>query len=618
MKTVHEIVREAEQQYTTGSVKLGDYVEFSMHDTIETIDAYLNSKHISGPKDSLNRDKPFFNIVTAAVNIWYRATDIDRKDIRFVPTKTSSIVLAFVANVLLQNWMDKARFGVFLNQWGRALARYGSAVAKFVERDGELLANVLPWNRLIVDQVDYYSLPRIEKLYKTPAQLKAMAIPGSPDYAGYDLEQVKALVDTITTRKTLKRQPKDNQPDFIELYEVSGVMDSRLLEDEPDESVEDEDITYKQQIHIISFVGRDTKDGFDDFTLYRGRERKRTDMLTHLIEEDGRTLAIGAVEHLFEAQWMTNHSVKNMKDTLDLVSKVIFQTADPFYVGRNVLSAIEVGDILTHEEGKPLTLVNNQNASIVALQNFGTMWQSLARDITSTPEAIRGQTLPSGTPYALGAYLGSQANSLFEIMTENKGLAIEDMMREYVIPFLKKQLKNKDEIVGILDDAGIREIDSIYIPAEAVRRYNKRATEEVLNGAIPSPFVAEMEQNAIRQELGSLGNKRFFKPDELGKKQWAEIFSDFEWDNIRVEVTNEQVDKQAVLTTLSSVLQTIAANPAILQDPNAKMIFNQILAETGRLSPLQLSTQPAPAPQASGGVEAISKLAEAEPNNGRV
>ena len=67
--SIHEIVREAIQNYTQGTTKLGKYVEKSMYETVERIDAYLNSKFMDGDKDSLGRDKPFFNIVTAATNI---------------------------------------------------------------------------------------------------------------------------------------------------------------------------------------------------------------------------------------------------------------------------------------------------------------------------------------------------------------------------------------------------------------------------------------------------------------------------------------------------------------------------------------------------------------------
>ena len=54
------------------------------------------------------------------------------------------------------------------------------------------------------------------------------------------------------------------------------------------------------------------------------------------------------------------------------------------------------------------------------------------------------------------------------------------------------------------------------------------------------------------------------------------------------------------MTTLTTVMQTVAANPAVLQDPNMKMLFNKILEMTGQVSTIELSTQalPTQAPQA--------------------
>ena len=611
MQSVHQTVRDAEQNFVNGTTTLGKYVNWSMHETVERIFAYLNSKHMSGDKDSLGRDKPFFNIVTAAVNIWYRATDIDRKDIRFIPSNSGSVVTAFVGNVMLQNWMQKERFGQFLNEWGRVLAQYGSAVVKFVDKGDKLHCSVTPWNRFIPDPVSFDALPRVEKLYKTPAQLQNMASVGHPDYVGYDMDVVKALVDAVSTRKTIDGQAQDVMSNFIEIYEVHGVLDTRLLLDDPKD--DGKDAIYSQQMHVVSFVGSQ-RDGYDDFTLYKGPEKQDSYMLTHLIEEDGRTMSIGAVEHLFDSQWMQNHSMKIWKDNVDLASKLIFQTADSHFVGRNVLTAIETGDILVHQANSPITKVPNDEYDITNIQSFQSQWKVLAQEVSSTPDAVRGNILPSGTPYSLAAYTGNQALSLFEIMTENKGLAIEDMMRTYIIPHLKKKLKHKDEIVAILDAEGVQEIDTIYIPNEAIRRHNKQASEDVLNGNIPAPFDPQQAQQAVQQDLNKMGNKRFFKPDELDEKQWNDIFSDFAWDNIRVEVTNEQSDKQAVLATLSTVFQTLATNPAVLQDPNARMVFSQILSETGRLSPLQLTAPTAPAaqPQPAGQQgQALSDLSKA-------
>lgn len=600
-----EIIRDAEQNYLHGSVQMSEYVEFDMHNTIETIDAYLNSKHISGPTDSLGREKPFFNIVTAAVNIWYRATDLDRKNIRILPDSISNTALAFIATIHLQNWMKESRFGVFLNEWGRALARYGSAVVKFVERDGKLDVQVVPWNRMIVDPVDFDALPRIEKFYKTPAQLRGMK--------EYDQEIVERLISAQSTRETLDGHKVDNQSKFIELYEVHGEMPLALLEEDPSQADEEKWKTYRQQMHVVSYAAQDNGK-YEDYTLYKGKEAKDPYMLTHLIKEDGRTLSIGAVEYLFDAQWMANHSMKNMKDTLDLASKLIFQTSDSNYVGRNVLSAIETGDILIHAQNQPLTQINNSKADISAFQNFKTEWENLAMTLTSTPDAMRGDTLPSGTPYSLGAYLGAQANSLFEIMTENKGLAIEEMMREYIIPHIKKKMDTTDEIVATLEDNDIRRIDAMYIKASAIKNTNSKIKEMVLRGEFPSAEDQEgmmaSSQMEIQEELQNImGNQRFFKPSDVPNQTWKDLLKDFEM-KVTVEVTNENTDKGAVLQTLSSLLQTIASNPMILQEPNAQMLFNQILTETGRISPLQMAAAPTASPPTTGGAEALSGLTE--------
>ena len=601
--SIHSIIRDAEENYRTGNTKLGKYVEWSMYDTLEKETAYINSKHISGKTDSLGRPKPFFNIVIAAVNIWYRATDIDRKDITVLPNSSATTVASFMANVFLHEWMKKARFGVFLNEWGRVLAKHGSAVCEFVEKDGILIASVIPWDKLIVDPVDFTALPVIKRLFKTLAQLKNMATKGHPDFANYDMEQVEALETAMQTRETTSGEKVDNQAKFIEIYEVHGEMPIAFLKEKP---IDTDWTTFRQQMQVVTFFEAKDKGQYNDFTLYRGKEAKSPYMLTHLIKEEGRTKAIGAVEFLFDGQWMKNHSIKQWKDQIDITSRIVFQTADPRYADKNVLTNFESGDIFTwdRQKGGELTQVNNQGHDITSLKLFIDQWTDVEREGTSTPDAARGTIPPSGTPLGTTQIVTSQGLSLFEVMTENKGLHIEDMLREYIIPHLKKKMKNKDELASILEDHEVDRIDAMYVPKEAIRRFNKRTLDSVLEGEIPQPFNQIAEEDAVRQDLAPLGNQRFFTPDDLN---WDKVFKDLEW-KLDVDVTNEQGDKQAVLTTLSAVLQTIAANPQVLQDPTAKMLFNKILSRTGTVSPVELKAtriaQPQPIPD-----EAIKGLA---------
>lgn len=574
---IAELVRKQEQDYIDSPTTISKYVDFNMFETINTIEAYLNSKHISGSTDTMGREKPFFNIVTAVANIWFRATDIDRKNIKVKATKSKDIIASFLATVKLQEFMRKSRFGVFLNTWGQTLSRYGSAVTKFVEKDGELTPAVIPWNRLIVDPVDFDSAPVIEVLEYTPAQLRM--------HDGYDKAMVEDLIDSQSVRKNLDGTNKDTRDGFIRIYEVHGLMPlSYLTEKESDET------TYVQQLHIVSFVAKSKgrKTEYEDYCLYKGKEAKNPYMISHLIKEDGRTLAIGAVESLFDAQWMTNHSVKSMKDQLDLASKLIFQTSDGSFAGQNALSNIETGDILVHNPNEPLTQVNNNSHDLTSLQNYNQMWKNLAQEISNTPDSLMGKNAPSGTAWRQVEAIQQEANSLFELMTENKGLAIEDMMREYIIPFVKKQLDTKEEVVATLDLQGIQKIDEMYIRNEAIRRSNTTAIEEMFNNEVADPIDMQSEQQNIQNELSDMGNQRFYSPGEIS---WKKYFKDLEWD-LEIDITGEQSQNQNDLATLNTVFTTIATNPQILQTKDGKMIFNKILEKAGAISPAEISMQP--------------------------
>lgn len=588
---IGDLIRESENNYINGETTIGKYVSFSQYENIEKIDAYLNSKHISGETDSMGREKPFFNIVTGAVNIWYRATDIDRKNIRIKATKSKDFVGAFLATIHLQEWMKKENFGAVLNDWGRALARYGSAVLKFVDKNGKLHIEVVPWNRLISDTVDFENNHKIEKLYLTPSQLM--------NNPYYNQDQVKALINSIQCRETIDGNKKDNKNDYIEVYEIHGELPlSYITDKEKDENV------YVQQMQVVSFVKNEDTGEYDDYCLLKGRELQDPYMITHLIKEDGRAQSIGAVEHLFDAQWMSNHTVKSIKDQLDLASKLIFQTADGSFVGMNALSNIETGDILIHETDKPLTQINNGSHDITSLQSFGEQWQILGKEITSTPDAISGNTMPSGTAYRQVAILNQESHSLFEIMTENKGLAIEEMMRKYIIPNIKKKMNTSKEIAATLESHDITKIDAMYIEAEIIKRRNKKIKEAMFKmngqgGELAEDIDVEKVKQEIQGELATMGNQRFIKPSALDDKTWKDVFKDLEWE-VEVEVTNEQSDKEAVMTTLTTVLQTIATNPTVLTDPNMKLLFNKILEATGAVSAIEISAnvsnqQPNPA-----------------------
>lgn len=586
---IGSFIREREDNYNSGiGTKISKHVSFDLKSHIEKVEAYKYSKHISGTYDSLNREKPFFNIGTSASNVWYRATDLDRRNIRVKATNEKTMVQAFCATQKLHDYMRRDDFGTFLNKWGRVLADYGSAVLKFVEKEDGLHSLVIPWNRVIVDAIDFDNDAVIELLELTPDQLLQRE--------GFDKDTVKALIDTREARETEKGEDVDDKDEFIRVYEVHGKLPKSFRTGESEDRYD-----YEQQMFAVSFVeGRDDGD-FDDFILASGRETSNPYMITHLIEEEGRVCGIGAYEHLFEAQWMSNHTAKGIKDQLDLASKLIFQTADDTFLGQNALESIETGDILIHADNQPLTQVANNSHDITSLQAYGQQWEELGSKIVGNTGSIDGSLPPSSTAYRTVAIANRESHSLFEVMTESKGLAVERMLRKFHIPYFKKQLNDNKELSAVLDNNGIQFIDPRFIKYETNKRTKEAVKDVLLNGDISQ--LGEIDtastESDIQNELAELGNQRFLKPSEIDSKTWADSLKDLEWE-LEVEVTNENTDKEVTMTTLTTVLQSIASNPNILQDKNASLIFNKILEETGRISPIELSTAsvaPQPAPQ---------------------
>lgn len=588
VKSIAEIVREAENNDIMGRTTSSKYVTQSMREDIDKTEAYLNSKHISGDVDYMGREKPFFNIVIAARNIWYRATRIQRKNITVRASKSADEIKAFLATILLQQWMKKVKFGKFLNDWGLTLASHGSAITKFIEKDGQLIPQVKDWNDMLVDAIDFKNNPKIEKLYFTPAKLR--------EQKNYDQEQVNAIIENLTTRKTIAGQSKDNKSDYISVYEVHGLFPLSYLTDK-----EKDNDTFVQQMHVVSFQAQQNNPkGFNDYTLYKGREAKDPYRKDDLIEKDGQTYAGGAVKNLFEAQWMVNHNEKQIKDQLDLASKIIFQTGDASFVGQNVLTNIENGDILTFSGNSPLTAINNK-PDIAAMQAAMNDWKAVANEINGISEALQGQAPASGTAWRTVAATLQENHSLFELMTENKGLAIIDMMTEHIIPFFKKQLNTTNEISTILEDYQIKQIDSRYVPNEIIRRVNDKKKKIILSGKIYDPATEATDAATAQADITAnlSGNQRFIKPSEIDQRTWKDVLKDLEWD-LDIDVTGESKDIQGILATLTTVLQTIAANPAVMQDPNMKMVFGKILSLSGAMSPIELQNTPAqPAPMAA-------------------
>ena len=88
--------------------------------TLRTVELYDNDRFLSGNKDGLDREKPFFNIVSFRKNVAMRATGLDTKDVQIQSdriTKTS-YAKTFLLNLKSRNWMKTSGFATFRKSHG--------------------------------------------------------------------------------------------------------------------------------------------------------------------------------------------------------------------------------------------------------------------------------------------------------------------------------------------------------------------------------------------------------------------------------------------------------------------------------------------------------------------
>jgi hypothetical protein len=119
MSSIYEFVKEQRNNYRTQTINIADGYEFSQYETLRTIELYHNSKFTTGNKDSLGREKPFYNICKFRVNVAVRSTDLDTKDVTIESDEPGAYVESFILNLKNRNWMKQSGFASFLNRVGR-------------------------------------------------------------------------------------------------------------------------------------------------------------------------------------------------------------------------------------------------------------------------------------------------------------------------------------------------------------------------------------------------------------------------------------------------------------------------------------------------------------------
>lgn len=559
-QSVFDYIKTQENLYQTTTVNVAEGYEWSMYTHCKRTLLYLNSRFETGNFG----DRPFNNIILDKVNLQHRAINVDVKDIQPFVNDPDEYYKSFLTRKYHDKWAREKNLGEFFNTMSETFTDYGGVIVK---NTYEAKPEVVPFNRIaFVDQTDIANNPICEKHFYTPDQI--MEYKDKWD----DVELVIMLAaQEHQEKESQKTKQKIQTPtQYIEIYELHGVLPASWVDDNADE------FEFTRQMHIVTFYT--DKDGNKrGISLYKNKEAKSPYKVAIRDAIPGRGLGRGGVEELFEAQVWTNYNEILQKEMLDQASKILYQTADPKYTTENQTRNAKQGQIFTYEDGKPITQIASNPQNVQFFINNLERWESRAQSISVSYDSITGEQPKSGTPFRLGLMQNQEAHSLHLYRKEKMCLTIQEIYRDWILPFFAKDMSKGTTFLSELS------LDEVEMVVQNVIRdqVNEYIKEKMFNLEIPDENkIADIEK-ATRENFAIGGGKKFI---QIFKDEMKDLPMD-----VDIIITGENKNNAFVAEKLSAIFAQIAQNPAILQDPFMQKLFNEII-ETSGLSPLDFST----------------------------
>ena len=253
-------------------------------------------------------------------------------------------------------------------------------------------------------------------------------------------------------------------------------------------------------------------------------------------------------------------------------AKKIYQTKDQL-VSKNLMTDVENGDII--KVNNEITPIANEERNLAAFRNVYDTWDKNRREKTMTFEAVSGETLPSATPFRLGFIQQRAAAGHFDFQREDIGLMLKKFILEVIVPTFKNSSRNKHLFNFYGEDNEFSQMEDFLIEQML---YTQIQQVYQTSGKIPTADEVTLERENAKMKLRSKPNRIIDIPEGY--------YQDLKY-RMDLIVTDEQVNIDSKVTTLTTAMQTIATNPMILQNPVTKRILLRLL-ELGGVNPEEL------------------------------
>ena len=326
----------------------------------------------------------------------------------------------------------------------------------------------------------------------------------------------------------------------------------------------------------VSVTDPYAKDGGLVFYDYETKEKLVKYYKYDLEKRKGFTdaLGIGYNERVFNKLVQSKVNRERLDKVLAIASKLAFQkqidNERDNIVGKDFVQ-LEDGAILGHK-GNPITALNTEGvtqATLLKNEIIGIM-NSIGNDL-NTPEALQGNSLPSGTSGVLGNLLTENASSVLKEFKKSYANFLDYVYQDSVLKYILDNLNTDDNLQKYLTPNDYRLVKL------SIKRYlvAQKYIDSVINNV---PFDRAVAEAEAEREIG----KKKIIPGELLKKLREEM------EGITTYISGENISKAQAVSFLNDLQAKYLANPQALKDPFIKSLITRIAEYDAGISSLEV------------------------------
>ena len=513
LSPLHKRIETEINNYLSRKIEISPGVFFSQHNTINRIFKFKN-RDLTGTK--INPDLSYdyyFDIISPRTDSEVKNLRFDTKHVLvFSRNPRKDFPAVFISNATLKSWMAENGEDLKLKAAVEEFTSNGNIGFKKVTGGYE---TVDPLNTYVTNQqaeiVDDTDL--IERYEMTASQIKSMSS-WDQDVADEVIKDLGGKSFTAAKSTT----PIESTAKKYEIFEYTGEVNEEEYNKIKGKEGGDKHNYFLAKV-IVAGLQKGGKG--EKFTLFAEKldgELSDSYIYAHRGKYEGRFWRIGMTELLFDHQIRANEIGNQLARGMEWASKVIFKSEDS-RVLQNIRADLDNGDVVIT---KDLSQVDVRMRGMDQLIADWNRVQEDADKLSNSFEVVRGESLPSGTPFRLGALIDANAGKLFTLLRQKITLPYKRVFREWVLPEQLKDLKGEDvfRFVGeteILDQLREIMVNSWYVQnlvaigphtkdiADAIKAEKldelRRSdpvienTKEVWKGVLPRLFVTITGEN---------------------------------------------------------------------------------------------------------------------------